>query len=111
MDDLTKALVCLAAAFPRDRVPDSTLTLYHTKLKGAHVPTMIQAIEDCIDSSRAFPSLAEIRENYVSHRRRVAAEIPALPEGGGVPMPEEIRRRVNGLLNRMDERAEELEPS
>ena len=106
MNDRTAALVQLAAAFPRDRVPESTIALYDTKLSRLDEPTLVAVIEKLMESARSFPTLAEIREAFNQAWKPPHRE--ALPEGSVVPMPKSVKQQLAELHSKMDERAEEM---
>lgn len=108
MDVLTKSLVRLAAAFPQANVPESTVTLYHSKLAGLEQDVLGDVVERLIESSRSFPTVAEIRDLYQREHQRRQEPTAALPVSRA-PMPAAVKRQIAGLLEKMDERAEEME--
>ena len=99
------SLARLSAAFPSDHVPDSTLTLYASKLEGFDPEIVVAVVEDAIVNCRRFPPLADLRTSYV-HKHQI--KYPALTEGRGVPMPKEFKDAIAPALDAMDRRAEEL---
>ena len=103
---LLTSLIRLAAAFPRDRVRESTLTLYASKLAGHDLGKIQAVIEEAIVGSASFPSLNELRTTYLHKQQREQAY--ALTEGRGIPMPKEVKDAIAPALLMMDKRAEEL---
>lgn len=98
----------LAAAFPRDNVPKSTIDLYRSKLSTCDVDGIVEAIESAIESAPRFPAIAELRQSYNALMlRRPQDDIPELPVGRS-PMPDEVREQIRKMNEAFDQRAEEL---
>lgn len=112
MDKLTGSLMRLAAAFPRDHIPESTITLYRTKLERCDPDVMAAVIERAIESAKNFPTIAELREGYGPELRRWQESRPVseLPMGRS-PMPEELKRKIAELHETFDKRASEMDAS
>lgn len=68
----------------------------------------VQAVESLVESARAFPTLAEIRQVYSGLRQRQIDATPKFDSAPGVPMPESVKSELQRVYERMDERAEEL---
>lgn len=104
----------LAAAFPRDRVPESTIQLYADKLAEKNGPDLIAVIEQAMEHYKKFPTIAELREDWNAARRYQYIEpIAAISRGDMkepvyVPMPNSIKKQLSELDGKMRERSEEL---
>lgn len=108
MDKLTGSLMRLAAAFPRDHVPESTITLYRSKLSGLNLDVVATVIEEAIVGSKSFPTIAELREACLAAMRQERSTYEALPLGREAPPPE-VRELIAKLQEPFDRRAAELE--
>lgn len=64
----------LAAAYPRETIREATLKLYVRKLCDLSPPALAQAVDECILTSRFFPTVAEIRDRVAV--ARVCAPTP-----------------------------------
>lgn len=82
------ALVYLSAAYPNFQAPEGTLQVYTQRLRDLEQTDLMEACGNIIDSSRFFPTIAEIRENAKAIKlwriqeqerleRRSAGELPA----------------------------------
>lgn len=98
----------LAAAFPLSHVPESTITLYRSKLERCDTDLIVGVIERAIESAKTFPTIAELRHDYAGEISRQGTVRPALPMAG-TPMPESIKKQMADLFKKMDERSAELE--
>lgn len=100
----------LAAAFPLAHVPESTITLYRSKLAGCDTDALVAVIERTIENSPTFPTIAALRHDYMNERRRRDTDTaPALPIGRS-PMPPEIKEQWATTLGKFEDRAKEMEP-
>ena len=91
----------LAAAFPLAHVPESTITLYRSKLENCDQDLLAHVIETAISNYKKFPTIAELREDYRTELRRPRTyEPPALP-AGRAPMPKELKDAIHSLAERM----------
>lgn len=97
----------LAAAFPRDHVTDSTITLYHSKLSSCDEEAVTEAIESAIESATKFPTIAELREAVRQTVQRTPEYVPALPIARA-PMPESLKQQIAEMNRKFDERSAEL---
>lgn len=111
MDNLLMQLTRLAAAFPRDNVPESTVALYGSELRDLYQPLLAEVLREGLKSYRNFPSIAEVREDYRTTLLRIQQNSrPALSAPDDcIPMPEEIRKKWREMLRRMDDRAKQVE--
>ena len=110
MDKLTGSLVRLAAAFPRDHIPESTITLYRTKLDRCDPDVMAAVIETAIESAKSFPTIAELREAHRNELQRQTPTEVALPMGRA-PMPDSLKKQLLEMHQSFDARAAEMEAS
>lgn len=101
-------MIRLAAAFPKDHVPESTVVLYASQLVKLDVGLFEVVIDQAINHSRGFPTIGELRDSYNAHYRRNEDQRPALSIAA-VPMPPHIKEQWDETMKRMDERAKELE--
>lgn len=99
----------LAAAFPRDHVPQSTVMLYASETAELRLPELARVVNTSINNARKFPTIAELRADYRAERSRTPDEHAALPIGRE-PMPDDVREQIDDLFRKADERAAELEP-
>ena len=112
-NQLMPSLMRLSAAFPRDHVPDSTLTLYASELSDCAPGVLVEVIESMLNHAKAFPAIGQIREEYRGRRLRSpdpTTKRPELPGGRGVPMPDWFKAQRKDLSSKTDERHEELGP-
>lgn len=113
MSSLTQLLARMAAAFPRDNVPGSTIRVYEDALSDLKPEVLEGIILGCIQSATRFPTIADIRQAYDDEREaqalRKREQYAALPEGPGSPMPDWFKAEMANLNLKMDERAKELE--
>ena len=65
----------LVAAFSRETISDATVALYVTKLSDIDGPLLAAAVNRLVDSSRFFPTIAELREMAA----RLAGLLPPSP--------------------------------
>lgn len=99
----------LAAAFPRDHVPESTITLYRSKLEHLDAALMANVIETAITNATKFPTIADLRQDYLrEYTRHQEAETPALPLGRS-PMPDSLKKQLAEMHRKFDDRATEIE--
>lgn len=66
----------LAAAFPRDRIPEASLKLYAEMFLGRRQEVLAAAVEQLAKTERHFPPIATIREEYDRHWTPEHAELP-----------------------------------
>lgn len=116
MESLMPMLIRLAAAFPRDNVPRSTIEVYAFELGNLDISLMDSVIRGAINGYSRFPTIAQLRQSYDDERERRAQQdreqSHALPESmeGAVPMPAYVKKQVEELKRKMDGRSKELEP-
>lgn len=98
----------LAAAYPRDNVPESTITLFRSKLSTCDEQGIVETIEAAISSSPRFPTIADLRRDYNALMLRREDSTPELPVGR-TPMPDEVREQFRKMQEAFAGRAAEIE--
>jgi hypothetical protein len=112
MDRLVLHLTRLAAAFPRDNASEATLAVYAEELGPLDEATVLEVLAGMVRSSRRFPALGEILDEYRNARIQASrsSSVASLPLGRA-PMPDEVRQQISDLKAAFDERAKDLELS
>ena len=100
----------LAAAFPRDHIPESTIEVYRTSLSSLDVGVIERVVDQAINNSKHFPTLAEMRQAYnqLLTRDQEIQYRPQVTMGRGVPMPDYVKKQLEELDGKMRKRSEEL---
>lgn len=107
MNKLVQLVTKLAAAFPRDNASEATMAVYVEQLHKCDIGILATVINEAIANSQRLPSVAEIRSNYRAHLARQGEPKNALPLGRS-PMPPGVRKQLDEVLRKVDERSEEL---
>lgn len=109
-DERLSLLIRLAAAFPRDRVEQSTVMVIASELSDISLADFNAVIAAALHECKSFPTIAELRGIYRRQlTQRRSQQRPALRESSS-PMPPYVREQIADLKTRMNERAEDLEP-
>jgi hypothetical protein len=110
MDRLVLHLTRLAAAFPRDNASEATLAVYAEELGPLDEATVLEVLAGMVRSSRRFPALGEILDEYRNARIQASrsSTVAALPLGRA-PMPDEVRQQIREMQQAFEQRAQDLE--
>jgi hypothetical protein len=101
-DDARSIVAVLNAAYPKAALEPETVDLYTAQFaRLGSVSAATETIQQLIDSSSEFPTLAEFRKLYLSTLKREQEEAVrerGLAEGPGAPPPPEwhaMMKRIN----------------
>lgn len=70
----------LHAAFPRDRIPAQTMTIYQRKVQDVPLPVLAEVIHEMIATHEHFPTISAIREAVAERTLLLPTESEALTQ-------------------------------